>query len=162
MEPDVAPGAAERPAIKGYNGDDWGAAALAAIMSTGDAFLNLGAAALARDLPRALGRPGFRSLGAARFGSLAVALAALAVAALHLAGGDLIAFLGTLGFGTFAAALAPTLLLGLAWDRVTAHAAAASMAAGLAKAGAFAVLVARSLLSPTAPLSARTRIALTL
>ena len=157
-----------------------GAAALAAIMSTGDAFLNLGAAALSRDLPRALGRPGFRSLGAARFGSLAVAFAALAVAALHLAGGGLIAFLGTLGFGAFAAALAPTLLLGLAWDRVTARAAAASMAAGLATlltlevlapaveapaaalamAAAFAVLVAGSLFSQPPTLPAQTRVAM--
>ena len=104
------------------------------------------------------------------------------MAALHLAGGGLIAFLGSLGFGAFAAALAPTLLPGLAWERVTARAAAASMATGLATflalevlapdlavpaaaltmAAAFTVLAAGSLLSPTPPLSARTPLALTL
>ena len=157
-----------------------GATALAAIVSTGDAFLNLGAAALARGLPRALGHPGFRSLGTARLGSLVVALAALAVAALHLAGGGLIAFLGTLGFGASPPPLPPTLLLGLAWDRVTARAAAASMATGLATllalevlapnlgppaaalamAGAFAVLPASSLFSQPPTLPARMRVAM--
>ena len=107
------------------------AAVLAAIMSTSDAFLNLGAAALCRDLPRAFRRERFSSLAAARLAALIVGLAALGIAAWHLAGGGLIALLGTLGFGAFAASLAPTLLLGLAWQRITARAAVLSMATGL-------------------------------
>lgn len=107
------------------------AAVLAAILSTGDAFLNLGAAALSRDLPRALGREPFRGLGAARLASLVTGIAALVVAGWHLAGGGLIAWLGTLGFGAFAAGLAPVMTLGLGWKRVSGRAAAASMAAGL-------------------------------
>lgn len=146
------------------------AAALAAIMSTSDAFLNLGAAALVRDLPRALRRrpPGGDAdaapdshrhrdrhpdrhtdragLRAARSGSVAVAAAGLVVAALHLSGGGLIAFLGTLGFGAFAAALAPALLLGLTWERATAAAAGLSMAAGL-----LTLLALELLLPETAP-----------
>ena len=158
------------------------AAVLAAIMSTSDAFLNLGAAALCRDLPRALGRSGFPGLAAARLSGLLVGLAALGVAAWHLGGDGLIAFLGTLGFGAFAAGLAPTLLLGLCWSRVTARAATLSMAAGLgsllvletllpglaappavlAMATGFLVLVVVSLLSRPAPLPESVRLAMTL
>ena len=169
------------------------AAVLAAIMSTSDAFLNLGAAALVRDLPRAF-RPDraaasgtdrdsdSRALRRARLASAAVAAAGLLVAALHLAGGGLIAFLGTLGFGAFAAALAPALLLGLVWERTTALAAAVSMAAGLltlfalelllpesgppaaalALAVGFAALAVVSLLSKPTPLPEPVRLALTL
>lgn len=170
------------------------AAALAAIMSTSDAFLNLGAAALVRDLPRALRRrpPGGGTdpdrdsdragLRAARSGSVAVAAAGLVVAALHLSGGGLIAFLGTLGFGAFAAALAPALLLGLTWERATAAAAGLSMATGLltlfalelllpetapppaalAMAVGFGTLAVVSLLSRPAPLPEPVRLTLTL
>jgi Na+/proline symporter len=45
--------------------------------------------------------------------------------------GDLIALLGTFAFGTFAAALAPAVAVGLVWERVTARAAGASIATGL-------------------------------
>ena len=158
------------------------AAVLAAIMSTSDAFLNLGAAALCRDLPRALHRERFSSLAAARLAALAVGLAALGIAAWHLAEGDLIARLGTLGFGAFAAALAPTLLLGLAWERITARAATLSMAAGLgsliamesllpglpvpsallAMAAGFLVLLAAGLFSRPEPVPEPVRLAMTL
>ena len=158
------------------------AAVIAAIMSTSDAFLNLGAAALCRDLPRALDRKAFPSLAAARLAALAVGLAALGIAAWHLAEGGLIARLGTLGFGAFAAALAPTLLLGLAWERITARAATLSMAAGLgaliavesllpglpvpsallAMAAGFLVLLAAGLFSRPEPVPEPVRLAMTL
>ena len=158
------------------------AAVLAAIMSTSDAFLNLGAAALCRDLPRALNRKRFQSLAAARLASLVVGLGAMGIAAWHLAEGGLIALLGTLGFGAFAAALAPTLLLGLTWRRITARAATLSMAAGLgslvafesllpglpapsallAMAAGFAVLLATGLFSRPEPVPEPVRLAMTL
>lgn len=158
------------------------AAVLAAIMSTSDAFLNLGAAALCRDLPRALNREAFSSLAAARLAALAVGLAALGIAAWHLAEGGLIVLLGTLGFGAFAASLAPTLLLGLTWRRITARAATLSMAAGLgslvafesmwpglpapsallAMAAGFAVLLAAGLFSRPEPVPEPVRLAMTL
>ncbi len=158
------------------------AAVVSAVLSTADAFLNLGAAALARDLPRALGiapRPGLRPV---RLAGLLTGVAALAVAGAHLAGGGLIAWLGTLGFGAFAAALAPTMALGLSWKRVTGAAAAASMGVGLgallllevlrpnaapgpavlALGAAFLTLVVVSLLTPRRPLPDQVRLAMTL
>ena len=104
------------------------AAALAAIMSTADSFLNIGAAVLVRDLPRVFGRPVHRQLAAAR---MATVILALVAAWLALAYGDLIALLGTFAFGTLAAALAPTLAVGMSWSRVSPAAASASIATGL-------------------------------
>ena len=101
---------------------------LAAIMSTADSFLNIGAAALVRDFPRALGRPLRRELAWARG---VVVLVGVVAALFALAYGDLIALFGTFAFGTLGAALAPVLAIGLCWKRVTSRAAAASIACGL-------------------------------
>ena len=100
---------------------------LAAVMSTADSFVNLGSAALVRDLPRACGRRVGDELAWGRVASVALALGAAVVAFLY---DDLIALLGTFAFGTFAAALAPALAVGLNWRRVPAAAATASIAAG--------------------------------
>jgi Na+/proline symporter len=100
---------------------------LAAIMSTADAFMNIGSAALVRDLPKALGRRVHRELLWGRIATLGVTLAAAGLAFLY---NDLIALLGTLAFGTFGAALAPALAVGLNWQRVSARAATASIACG--------------------------------
>ena len=100
---------------------------LAAIMSTADSFMNIGSAALVRDLPRAFGRRISDELG---WGRAAVAGLAVAAAGLAYVYGDLIALLGTFAFGTFAAALGPVLAIGLNWRRVTAAAASASIATG--------------------------------
>ena len=104
------------------------AGVLAAIMSTADSFLNIASAALVRDLPKALGRPVVRELTRARAAVLLVAVAAAVLAYLY---GGLIALLGTFAFGTFGAALAPALAVGLCWKGVTARAAVASIATGL-------------------------------
>ena len=101
---------------------------LAAIMSTADSFVNIGAAALVRDLPRVFGRKMRREL---LWGRVATPVIMLAATLFALAYGDLIALLGTFAFGTFAAALAPALAVGLNWKRVTAAAAAASIATGM-------------------------------
>ena len=100
---------------------------LAAIMSTADSFMNIGAAALVRDLPRAFGRRLADELLWGRIATVGVTLAAAGLAFLY---GDLIALLGTFSFGTFAAALAPALAVGLNWKRVPAVAATASIAVG--------------------------------
>ena len=55
----------------------------------------------------------------------------MAAAGSALAYGDLVALLGTFAFATFGAALAPAVAVGLNWKRVTAGAAAASIATGL-------------------------------
>ncbi len=105
---------------------------LAAIMSTADSFLNIASAALVRDLPAAFGRsrpgPPGRQLAWARIAVVAVAVASAVFAYLY---GDLIALLGTFAFGTFAAALAPAVAVGLNWRRVTPAAASASIATGM-------------------------------
>jgi Na+/proline symporter len=101
---------------------------LAAIMSTADSFVNIGAAALVRDLPRALGRRVRREL---LWGRITTPVIMLAATLFALAYGDLIALLGTFAFGTFAAALAPALAVGMNWKRVTGAAATASIATGM-------------------------------
>lgn len=101
---------------------------LAAVMSTADSFLNIGSAALVRDLPRALGRPLRNELSRARQAVPVIAALAGLLAWLYE---DLVALLGTLAFGTFAAALAPAIAIGLNWRRVTRQAAVASIAVGL-------------------------------
>jgi len=105
------------------------AGVLAAIMSTADSLLNLGAAALVRDLPRAFGRPVRNELRAGKIATLALGLGA-GVAA--WATDDLVALLGTFAFGTFAAGLGPALVLGLHWDRVGARTAVAAITVGTA------------------------------
>ena len=100
------------------------AAILAAIMSTADSFMNLGAAVLVRDLPRACRRRVGNELLWGRIATFGVTVAA---AALALGYNDLIALLGTFSFGTFGAALAPALAVGLNWRRVTSVAATASV-----------------------------------
>jgi Na+/proline symporter len=101
---------------------------LAAIMSTADSFVNLGSAALVRDLPRALGRSVDNELLWARWAVVGVAVASALFAWLY---GDLVALLCTFAFGTFGAALAPAIAIGLNWRRVTPGAAVASIATGL-------------------------------
>jgi Na+/proline symporter len=101
---------------------------LAAIMSTADSFANIGSAVLVRDIPRALGRRVPDELAWGRVATLVVMLAAFFLAWLY---DDLIALLGTFAFGTFGAALAPALAIGLNWKRVTAAAATASIGTGM-------------------------------
>jgi len=103
-------------------------AILAAIMSTADSFINIGSAALVRDLPRAMG---IRVTDQLRWGRVAVLAVAAVAALVAYFYGDLIALLGTFAFGTFAAALAPALALGFNWTRVTPLAAGASILTGL-------------------------------
>jgi Na+/proline symporter len=89
---------------------------LAAIMSTGDAFLNLGAAALIRDIPRSLNVPVRNELLWSRV--VVVALLVLSLL-LSLYLDTLVALLGVFGWGTFAAAIFPSVVLGLVWSGAT-------------------------------------------
>ena len=109
------------------------AGVFAAIMSTADGFLNIGAAALVHDVPRALrGRSLERELLWARAGTVALALAAALFALYsHHYNERLIALLGAFGWGTFAAALVPAVAIGLNWKRATPLAASVAIAASL-------------------------------
>lgn len=104
------------------------AAALAAIMSSADSFLNLASAALVRDLPRACGTALRDEL---RWGRIATVGVAIAAALFALAYGEIVALLGTFAFGLLAATFVPVLALGLTWDRVTTRAAILSMVTGV-------------------------------
>lgn len=100
----------------------------AAIMSTVNSFLNIGAAALVRDLPRALARPLGAELSRGRLATLAIGGAAALVAQ---ASGTLVALLGVFGWGLFASTLVPALAIGLSWKGGTRAGALASMGVGL-------------------------------
>jgi Na+/proline symporter len=100
----------------------------AAIMSTVNSFLNIGAAVITHDLPRALGRSLPDELWWGRISTVAISLLAGAVAQLS---GTLVAFLGIFGWGLFASTLVPALAIGLNWPGATRSGAIASIATGL-------------------------------
>jgi len=107
---------------------------LAAIMSTADAFLNIGVAAAVHDIPRALRGRGFANeLTWARFGTVALLVLAAAFALYsHYANARLVALLGVFGAATFAAALVPAVSLGFNWKRASATAANWAIGSSLA------------------------------
>jgi Na+/proline symporter len=100
----------------------------AAIMSTVNSFLSVGAAAIMHDLPQALGRTPSNELSRGRVATVALALAATLIA--HAPGAQ-VAFLGVFGYGLFASTLVPALAIGLNWRGATAPAAVASIITGL-------------------------------
>jgi len=100
----------------------------AAMMSTVDAFLNVGSAALTHDLPTAFGHRLGNELRWGRVGTVLLAVAAALVAQLS---GSLVALLGIAGYGLLAAALMPALAIGLNWGRATRAGAVASIVVGL-------------------------------
>jgi Na+/proline symporter len=100
----------------------------AAIMSTVNSFLSIGAAALTHDLPRAMGREPVRQLLIGRLWTVVIAILA---AFLAQQAGLLVAFLGILGYGLFASTLVPALAIGLNWTGATREGALASIATGL-------------------------------
>lgn len=105
----------------------------AAIMSTADGFLNIGAAAVVHDIPHALrGRSLERELLWARVGTVVLAVVA-AVFALysHYVNARLVALLGAFGWGTFGAALVPAVAIGLNWKRATPLAANTAIVSSL-------------------------------
>jgi Na+/proline symporter len=101
----------------------------AAIMSTVNSFMNIGAAAVTHDLPVALGRSGGNALLRGRVATAAISGLAALLAQLS---GTLVAFLGIFGWGLFASTLVPALAVGLNWHGATRAGAVASIATGLA------------------------------
>ncbi len=101
----------------------------AAIMSTADGFLNIGAAAVTHDIPRAIrGRPLDNELFWARAATIGLSVLAAGFA---LMSDQLVALLGAFGWGTFAAALVPVVVLGLNWKQASARAAIAAVSVSL-------------------------------
>ena len=109
------------------------AALFAAIMSTADAFLNIGAAALIHDIPKAIGgRSPRRELLWARVATAALAVVGAAFALYsYYVNARLVALLGAFGWGTFGAALVPVVAIGLNWKRATPEAANTAIIASL-------------------------------
>ncbi len=101
----------------------------AAIMSSVNAFLSIGAAAVTHDIPRALGRTVRDELRWGRLSTLVISLLAAAVASRSQA---MVAFLGIFGYGLFASTLVPALAIGLSWPGATRAGAIASIGTGLA------------------------------
>jgi len=101
----------------------------AAIMSTADAFLNIGTAAVMYDIPSALGRKVKDQLLWARITTVLITVVA-AFFALYT--GELVAILGAFGWGTFAAAIVPTVAIGFNWKRATPLAANVAIISSLA------------------------------
>lgn len=100
----------------------------AAIMSTADAFLNIGTAAVMHDIPKAIGRTFKNELLWAR---VTTAFITIFAALFALYTGDLVAILGAFGWGTFAAAIVPVVALGFNWKKATPLAANTAIVASL-------------------------------
>jgi Na+/proline symporter len=101
---------------------------VAAIMSTVNSFMNIGAAALTHDIPVALGRRLRNELFWGRASTIVISLAATFVA---LRSQTLVALLGIFGWGLFASTLVPALAIGLNWPGATKAGAVSSIATGL-------------------------------
>ena len=98
----------------------------AAIMSTADGFLNIGAAALVHDIPKSLGWDASKNgLTRARIATVVLAIGAASFA--RLSPMNLIGQLGTFGWGVFASTLVPAIAFGVNWKRATAKAACVSI-----------------------------------
>jgi Na+/proline symporter len=100
----------------------------AAIMSTVNSFMSIGAAALTHDLPVAFGRRVGNELLWGRISTVVISIIAALVAQVS---GTLVAFLGIFGWGLFASTLVPALAIGLNWQGATRAGAVASIATGL-------------------------------
>ncbi|MEO1514841.1 MAG: hypothetical protein AAFV95_07505 [Bacteroidota bacterium] len=100
----------------------------AAIMSTADAFLNIGTAAVMHDIPKALG---FQLANGLSWARITTVLLTILSALFALYSGDLVAILGAFGWGTFAAAIVPTVTIGFNWKRATPLAANVAIVSSL-------------------------------
>lgn len=109
----------------------------AAIMSTVNSFMNIGAAALMHDIPVSLGRRVHNEL---LWGRLCTVFISVAAALMAQFSGTLVAFWGIFGFGLFASTLVPSLAIGLNWEGATRAGAVASIATGLGITAVFEVL----------------------
>ena len=105
-------------------------AVLAAALSTSSLFLSLAGNIVSRDLPGSLGivfDPA-RQVTVSRIAMSVMGIAAIGFAA---ASGDMVAILGTYGFGTLAAATFPIFIIGLLWKGATGRGVMTGMLAAL-------------------------------
>ncbi|MFC6716919.1 sodium/proline symporter [Natrialbaceae archaeon GCM10025810] len=107
------------------------AALLAAIMSTSDSFLNIGAAAISRDIPRALGRPITDDRTELRVTQAALAMITVLSTVVVFYSDALVGILGAISWGFFAAAFVPVVVLGMNWKGATKWGAITSLILGM-------------------------------
>lgn len=100
----------------------------AAIMSSVNSFMSIGAAAITHDIPVALGRRVRNELLVGRLSTVVISVLAAMIAQFS---GKLVAFLGIFGWGLFASTLVPALAIGLNWPNATRAGAIASIVTGL-------------------------------
>lgn len=124
---------------------------LAAIMSSANSFIAVGASALTHDLSKVLGLKLERELLWARVASAGVVGCAL-VFALYLS--QVVFILGAIGWAAFAAAIFGPLVLGLYWRRATALATTIAVSFGIVANLAVTILTAEGLVSLPAYLQA--------
>ena len=91
---------------------------LAAALSTSSLFLSLAGNIVSRDVPSALG---LRATAARQVTMSRIAMSVMGIAAIGFASlsGDMVAILGTYGFGTLTAATFPIFIIGLLWRGAT-------------------------------------------
>jgi Na+/proline symporter len=123
-------------------------AVTAAIMSTADSFVTVGAAAATHDLGKDLGWLNRNEVAWGRFCSLLIYGVA---GALAIWMNTLVAYLGILAFGSFAAALTPSLAIGLNWREAGRWAARVSISLGLLLSVVLEVLSRREMISLMLP-----------
>ncbi|MWG36176.1 sodium:solute symporter family transporter [Halomarina oriensis] len=107
------------------------AALLAAIMSTSDSFLNIGAAAISRDIPKSLGVNIRNDRTELRVTQGALAFLTVASTFVVFFSSELVGILGTIGWGFFAAAIFPIAALGMNWKGATSAGAIAAALGGM-------------------------------
>lgn len=117
---------------------------LAAIMSSANSFIAVGASALMRDVTRALGIRVRRELLGARVASAIVVAFAL-LFALYLS--QVVFILGAIGWAAFAATIFGPLVLGLYWRRATASATTTAVVFGIVANLALTILTAEGVVT---------------
>ncbi len=102
-----------------------------AIMSTADSFINIASASAVRDIPKAFNKV-LTSDQELKYGRIVSIICGIVSVVLALTlSSDGIAILGAFGWGTFAAALSPTIGIGFNWKGATKMGVKVSMFAGL-------------------------------
>jgi Na+/proline symporter len=107
------------------------AATLAAAMSSASMFLSLASSIVARDIPSALGY-NFSPGRQIRISRALMCLIGFLSIYMGINSSQLVAILGTFGYGTFMAATFPVFIIGLLWDRCSSEAALSGAVTALA------------------------------
>ena len=102
------------------------AAAVGAVMSTSDAFINIGAANLARDIPESFGYKYDSDATELRAHRIATAVIIMVSVLLVYYVDILVGLLGVVGWGLFSATIVPLLGVGLNWKGATTEGAVAA------------------------------------